>query len=71
MMRPFQGAHSTPHSCVMAKALVYWLTEGADNGGDGPDTPHRSHTDVSDTLPSSGSFRASLLRVGLSVPMKK
>lgn len=27
MMSPFQGAHSTPHSWVMAKALVYWLTE--------------------------------------------
>lgn len=26
MMSPFQGAHSTPHSWVMAKALVYWLT---------------------------------------------
>lgn len=28
-MSPFQGAHSTPHSWVIAKALVYWLTEGA------------------------------------------
>lgn len=23
---PFQGAQSTPHSWVMAKALMYWLT---------------------------------------------
>lgn len=28
MMSPFQGAHSTPHSWVMAKALMYWLTVG-------------------------------------------
>lgn len=28
IMRPFQGAHSTPHSWVIAKALVYWLTAG-------------------------------------------
>lgn len=26
MSRPFQGAQNTPHICVMAKALVYWLT---------------------------------------------
>lgn len=26
IMRPFQGAHSTPHSWVIAKALMYWLT---------------------------------------------
>lgn len=26
MSRPFQGAENKPHICVMAKALVYWLT---------------------------------------------
>lgn len=26
MSSPFQGAQSTPHSWVMAKALMYWLT---------------------------------------------
>lgn len=26
MRRPFQGAQNRPHTCVMAKALVYWLT---------------------------------------------
>ena len=32
MMRPFQGANSTPHSWVMAKALVYWLTAHTEPG---------------------------------------
>lgn len=34
MMRPFHGAHSTPHSCVIAKAFVYWLTVGTHKRGE-------------------------------------